>query len=50
MKEVQGWTEEGDELALLVGKQHYKKHLKDNVDIVANMDTKQLIVIKERQT
>ena len=28
MKEVQGWTEEGDELALLVGKPHYKKTFK----------------------
>ena len=28
MKEFQGWTEEGDELALLVGKAHYKKTFK----------------------
>ena len=28
MQEVQGWTEEGDELALLVGKTHYKKTFK----------------------
>ena len=28
MNEVQGWTEEGDELALLVGKPHYKKTFK----------------------
>ena len=28
MKEVQGWTEEGDELALFVGKPHYKKTFK----------------------
>ena len=28
MKEVQGWTEEGDELALLVGKPCYKKTFK----------------------
>ena len=28
MKEVQGWTEDGDELALLVGKPHYKKTFK----------------------
>ena len=28
MKEVQGWTEEGDELALVVGKPHYKKSFK----------------------
>ena len=28
MKEVYSWTEEGDELALLVGKQHYKKTFK----------------------
>ena len=28
MKEVQGWTEEGDELALLVGKPRYKKTFK----------------------
>ena len=28
MKEVQGWTEEGDELALLVVKPHYKKTFK----------------------
>ena len=33
MKEVQGWTEGGDELALLVGKPHFQKHSKDNVDI-----------------
>ena len=25
LKEVQGWTADGDELALLVGKPHYKK-------------------------
>ena len=29
MKEVQVWTEEGDELALLVGKPHYKKIFKE---------------------
>ena len=28
MKEVQGWTEDGDELALLVGKPHFKKIIK----------------------
>ena len=28
MKEVQGWTEDGDELALLVGNPHYKKTFK----------------------
>ena len=28
MKEVHGWTEDGDELALLVGKPHSKKTLK----------------------
>ena len=28
MKEVQGWTQEGDELALLVGKPHFKKTFK----------------------
>ena len=28
MKEVQGWTEDGDELALLVGKPHYKQTFK----------------------
>ena len=28
MKEVQGWTEEGDELALFVGKPHFKKTFK----------------------
>ena len=28
MKEVQGWTEDGDELALLVGKPHFKKTFK----------------------
>ena len=28
MKEVQGWTEDGDELALLVGKPHFKKPFK----------------------
>ena len=28
MKEVQGWTEEGDELALLVDKPHFKKTFK----------------------
>ena len=28
MKKVQGWTEEGDELTLLVGKLHYKKAFK----------------------
>ena len=28
MKEAQGWTEDGDELALLVGKPHYKKTFK----------------------
>ena len=25
MKEINGWTEEGDELALLIGKPHFKK-------------------------
>ena len=25
MKEIQGWTEEAEDLALLVGKPHYKK-------------------------
>ena len=49
MKEVQGWTEDGNELALLVGKPHVKKTLKDNVDIVVNMAIKQLNVIKEKQ-
>ena len=48
MKEVQGWTEGGDEFALLVGKPHYKKTFKENVDIAANMATKQLIVMKEK--
>ena len=28
MKEVKGWTEDGDELALLVGKPHFKKTFK----------------------
>ena len=28
MKEVQGWTEDGDELALLVGMPHFKKTFK----------------------
>ena len=28
MKEVQGWIEEGDDLALHVGKPHYKKIFK----------------------
>ena len=28
MKEIDGWTEEGDELALLIGKPHFKKTLK----------------------
>ena len=28
MKEVQGWTEDGDELALLVGKPYFKKTFK----------------------
>ena len=28
MKEVQGWTEDGDELTLLVGKPHFKKTFK----------------------
>ena len=28
MREVQGWTEDGDELALLVGKPHFKKTFK----------------------
>ena len=28
MKEVQGWTEDGDKLALLVGKSHFKKPFK----------------------
>ena len=29
MKEVQGWTEDGDELALLVGKPHFKNTFKE---------------------
>ena len=28
MKEVQGWSEDGDELALLVGKPHFKRTIK----------------------
>ena len=48
MKEVQGWTEEGDELALLVGRPHFKKTFKRQCDIVVNMVTKQLIVMKEK--
>ena len=28
MKEVQGWIEDGDQLALLVGKPHFKKTFK----------------------
>ena len=28
MKEVQGWTDDGDELALLVGRPHFKKTFK----------------------
>ena len=28
MKEIQGWTEDGDEQELLVGKPHFKKTLK----------------------
>ena len=49
MKEFQGWTEDGDELALLVVSHISRKHSKDNVDIVVNMVTKQLIVVKEKQ-
>ena len=29
IKEVQGWTEDGDELPLLVGKPHFKKTLRE---------------------
>ena len=28
MKEFNGWTEEGDEVALLIGKPHFKKTFK----------------------
>ena len=49
MKEVQGWTEDGDELALLISKPHFKKHSNGHVDILVNMVIKQLIAMKEKQ-
>ena len=49
MKEVQGWTEDGDELHYLLVSHISRKHSKDNVDIVVNMVIKQLIVMKEKQ-
>ena len=36
MKEVQGWTEDGDELALLVGKPHFKKTFKGQCRYCSN--------------
>ena len=36
VKEVQGWTEDGDELALLVGKPHYKKTFKGQCGYCGN--------------
>ena len=48
MKEIQEWTEDGDVLALLVGKPHFKKTFNDNVDTAVSMVTKQLIVEKEK--
>ena len=49
MKEVQGWTEDGDELALLVGKPHFKNTFKGQCGYCDNMVIKQLIVMKEKQ-
>ena len=49
MKEINGSTDEGDELALLVGKPHFKKTFKGNVAILANMCIKQLIALEEKQ-
>ena len=36
MKEVQGWTEDGDELALLDGKPHYRKAFKGQCGYCGN--------------
>ena len=50
MREMVGWTEDGDELALHVRKPHFKKTSMANVGIVASMDTRHLIVMKEKST
>ena len=42
MKEVPGWTEEGDELALLVGGPQFKKTFKGQCGYCVNVVTKQL--------
>ena len=48
MKEISGWTEEGDELVLVIGKPHLKKTVKGQCCFGSNMGLKQLIVLKER--
>ena len=50
MGEMERWTEDGEELTLLVRKPHFKMTSKANVGIVASMETRQLIVMKEKST
>ena len=50
IKEVKGWTEDGDELALLVGKLHFRQTIKGQHGYCSRYGHRQLIVMKEKQT
>ena len=50
MKEVQGWTEEGDELALLVGKPHYKKTFKGQCGYCSKYGHKKVDCYERKET
>ena len=53
MKQAKGWEEPEDDYALFVSPSNRKgprKHLKDAVDTVENLDTKQLIVPTRKAT
>ena len=53
MKQAKGWEEEEDDYALFASpadKKGPRKHSKDTVDTVENLDTKQLIVPTRKAT
>ena len=53
MKHAKGWEEEEDDYALFTSpsnKKSPRKYLKDVVDTVGNLDTKQLIVLTRKAT